>query len=156
MVSNEQDVKVEPTQPPDPTIRVGPGANGVPGKPPTGYLPLPASEKSATIGKIASSLLGGEWGALTPFSISGKRYMARVEPHFHPIPPPGTPPGELKKFPKPWGWHKGVTVYKAASAKAEEKPTASETEYSPDKPVSGRVQLLQRIDNFLTQFGDKG
>jgi hypothetical protein len=75
--------------------------------------------------------------------------MARVEPHFHAIPPPGTPSEELKKFPKPWGWHKGVTVYKAA-------PGVKNEEYTPDKPTSGRTQILQRIDNFLGQFGEKG
>ncbi len=72
---------------------------------------MPEKEKTTTIGMIAVSLLGGQMGALTPFSIGDRRYIARVEPHYHPYPPPGA---DTSKYPKPWGWHKGVTVYKAA------------------------------------------
>lgn len=49
----------------------------------------------------ASSLLGGDFGTETPFELDGKKYVARVEHHYH---PPGYVGG-------PTGWHKGVTVY---------------------------------------------
>jgi hypothetical protein len=143
-----EDVVVEPTQPPDPSVKVGPGPTGVPGTPPKGYVALSPGERNAAIGKVAASLLGGTWGALTPFRVGNKHYMARVEPHHHPAPPAGASPEEQKKYPKPWGWHKGVTVYKASS-----EPVASTEEYTPDKPQSGRMQFLQRIDQFLNSLG---
>ncbi len=147
MVADE--VIVEKTQPPDPSVKVGPGPNGIPGSPPKGYVALSPGENSRAIGKVAASLLGGEWGALTPFRIGEKRYMARVEPHYHPPPPQGADPS---KYPKPWGWHKGVTVYKAvATTKVEDV----ETETKEDKPATGRSLLLQRIDNFLSGFTEK-
>jgi hypothetical protein len=49
----------------------------------------------------AQSLLGGDYGTETPFELDGKRYVARVEHHYH---PPGYVGG-------PNGWHKGVSVY---------------------------------------------
>jgi len=81
--------------------RVGPGPNGVPGVPPEGYRTLrsgPAPEAA----KMARSLLGGEYGTMTPFDMKGRSYMARVEPHY----------GPTKDNPRPH-WHKGVTLYEA-------------------------------------------
>lgn len=139
-----EEVVVEQTQPPDAGVKIGPGPTGVPGTPPKGYVPLPSGERSAAIGKVAASLLGGTWGALTPFRVGEKHYMARVEPHHHPAPPDGASPEEQKKYPKPWGWHKGVTVYKAAGAVAEQ--------YAPDAPLPGRIQILDRL---LEKLGKK-
>lgn len=81
---------------------IGPGPKGVPGRPPEGYHALKGKIPTGVV-KTAQSLLGGEYGTMTPFEINGKRYMARVEPHYH---PPGYKGG-------PNGWHKGVTVYEA-------------------------------------------
>lgn len=53
----------------------------------------------------ARSLLGGDFGTETPFELDGKKYIARVEHHYH---PPGYVGG-------PTGWHKGVTVYEQKS-----------------------------------------
>jgi hypothetical protein len=73
----------------------------VPTAPPEGYIILPEKEKTVTIALVARQLLGGTWGTITPFNIGNKRYMARVEPHYHPL------TGAL-----PHGWHKGVTIFK--------------------------------------------
>ncbi|MHC9542298.1 MAG: peptidoglycan-binding protein [Vulcanimicrobiota bacterium] len=53
----------------------------------------------------ARSLLGGDFGTETPFDLEGKKYIARVEHHYH---PPSYVGG-------PTGWHKGVTVYEQKS-----------------------------------------
>jgi hypothetical protein len=82
--------------------KIGPGPNGVPGRAPDGYQPL-RGHISPEVAAEAKSLLHGDWGTETPFEANGKRYMARVEPHYH---PPGFKGG-------PNGWHKGVTVYDA-------------------------------------------
>ncbi|HEY9867847.1 MAG TPA: hypothetical protein V6D08_01460 [Candidatus Obscuribacterales bacterium] len=86
------------------TRRIGPGPNGVPGRPPEGYQAI-RGRISPGVVAMARSLLSGEYGTETPFEMDGKRYMARVEPHYG---PPGRKNG-------PVGWHKGVTVYEAAT-----------------------------------------
>jgi hypothetical protein len=48
----------------------------------------------------AKSLLHHDYGTEIPFELDGKRYLARLERHYH-------PPGHAG----PNGWHKGVTVY---------------------------------------------
>ena len=131
---------------------IGPGR--LPNGPPNGYIPLTVGENNATIGQVARSLLGGEFGTTTPFRITtsdGKsiRYMARVEPHYHPPPPPNTPQDQLYKYPKPWNWHKGVTIYKADPSKATLE------DYIPESSDDAREKLLQRIDEFYRQFGIK-
>jgi hypothetical protein len=79
---------------------------------PAGYVILPDKEKTVTISKVAYSLLGGKFGTMTPFQIEGHCFLARVEPHYHPYPPASLSEKELSKWPKPWGYHKGVTIYK--------------------------------------------
>jgi hypothetical protein len=116
------------------------------GGPLPGYIALPENEKTHEIGQIATSLLKGEFGKTTPFTSNGKQYIGRVEPHFHPYPPPGA---DLGKYPKPWGWHKGVTVYKAKDAIPT--PPPSDVSSAPSKS-RGRLSLLQRIDSILDQF----
>lgn len=86
------------------TRRIGPGPNGVPGRPPEGYQAIRGMISPGVVA-TARSLLSGEYGTETPFEMDGKRYMARVEPHYG---PPGRKNGPL-------GWHKGVTVYEAAT-----------------------------------------
>lgn len=73
----------------------------LPTTPPEGYIMLPEKEKTVTIALVARQLLGGAWGTVTPFQISDRKYMARIEPHYH---SPNSVP--------PFGWHKGVTIYK--------------------------------------------
>jgi hypothetical protein len=82
--------------------KIGPGPDGVPTSAPEGYRNF-RGHVSPEVVKEANSLLGGAFGTETPFEINGKKYMARVEPHYH---PPGFKGG-------PNGWHKGVTVYEA-------------------------------------------
>jgi hypothetical protein len=79
---------------------------------PQGYSILSNQETNITIHKIAVSLLGRKLWTITLFSIGDKKYLARVEPHYHPFPPAGTTLEEQSKYPKPWGWHKGITVYR--------------------------------------------
>jgi hypothetical protein len=118
--------------------------NSIPGHPPAGYRPLLPGENNQEIGAVASIILrSSTLGDQTPFILNGKKYMARTEPHFHPPPPKGTDPSEFHKFPKPWGWHKGVTVFKAK----EEQPQASSEGFNPPEPSSSqaRLKLLQRV-----------
>jgi hypothetical protein len=67
---------------------------------PPGYQPVKGQVPQGVAAK-AKSLLGGDFGTETPFELDGKKYVARVEHHYH---PPGYVGG-------PTGWHKGVTVY---------------------------------------------
>jgi len=91
-----------------------PSASG----PPAGYQPLASKEITPEISQVARQLLGGAMGTQTPFSIDDQQFMARVEPHYHQPPPEGSSPEEQARYPKPWGWHHGVTVYKSQGAVA--------------------------------------
>jgi hypothetical protein len=114
--------------------------------PPAGYQTLANGETTPEISQVAKELLGGAMGTQTPFSIDGKQYMARVEQHYHPYPPANATLEEQSHYQKPWGPHKGVTVYKAKGA------TSPTENYQPDRPASGRLQLLQRLDALLKEF----
>lgn len=149
MAIGKDTVNVEETMPPK-DKSIGPGHPAT--SPPEGYVNLPESEKTQAVGQVAKSLLGGDFGAMTPFTVTSsdgktKRYMARVDAHYHPPPPQGTPPEEMSKYPKPWGWHKGVTVYKADPSKATIE------DYVPEAPENPRMKFLQRIDQFYEQLG---
>ena len=144
MVICKEIVTVEESVPPkDASIGIGRPAKG----PPQGFVVLPENEKTPAVGQVAKSLLGGEFGTTTPFTIDGHQFMARVEPHYHQPPPAGTPPEEQRKYPKPWGWHKGVTVYKSA------KPTVED--YMPEPAENPRIKFLQRIDQLYQELGVK-
>ena len=69
---------------------------------PAGYKPMRGAVPPAVVAR-AKSLLSQPMGSEHPFEINGKRYLARLEHHYH---PPGYQGG-------PNGWHKGVTVYEA-------------------------------------------
>lgn len=113
--------------------------NSIPGHPPAGYQPLGKGESSRDIGSAARQILNSsELGDQTPFKIGDRLYMGRTEPHYHPHPPPGADPS---KYPKPWGWHKGVTVFKASEGTTV--PTGAATSGGP----KGRMKLLQRVEN---------
>jgi|SRR5579885_978113 hypothetical protein len=149
-MSFAKDTKVYDSILPGPDNKIGPGPNGIPGKPPEGFKPI-SGAAPAGVSAVASSLLGGSFGTMTPFQIGDTKYMARVEPHYH---PPGYKGG-------PNGWHKGVTVYVAENSNVDfpspnsnAKPGSVDPEYEPSKPDSGRLQLLKRIDRFLGQISD--
>jgi len=132
------DIKILPSIGKDPVIK-DLSAKSIPGYPPTGYRALKAGENNTDVGIAANKILHtSSLGDQTPFTIDGKEYMGRTEPHFHPYPPPGTKPSEYGKYPKPWGWHKGVTVFK----KAESVPKVS----GPSNTQS-RMALLQKIQD---------
>jgi hypothetical protein len=148
MVAGSNEIEIGPTQPPDPNFKIGPGPSGIPGRPPTGYAHMQPGEVNPTIGRIARDLLNGDWGALTPFRIGNKKYMARVEPHYHEPPPAGA---DASKYPKPWGWHKGVTIYKQDLSTKKVDDIAEEPNETEEATPSngGRMKLLERIDKFL-------
>jgi hypothetical protein len=50
---------------------------------------------------VQSRLRMLDYGAEESFDMDGKHYVGRLERHYH------TPGGELK----PWGWHKGTSLY---------------------------------------------
>jgi hypothetical protein len=79
---------------------------------PAGSIFLPTNEITPTISQIAKKLLVNDFGTVIPFQIDGKQYLARVEHHYHPPPPPNSPPEVIKRYPRPWGDHKGITIYK--------------------------------------------
>ena len=41
------------------------------------------------------------FGTEIPFEVDGKRYVGRIEKHFHPVGGPA----------KPWGWHHGCSLF---------------------------------------------
>lgn len=93
--------RADASQSTDHTIKAGP--DGVPHRPPDGYHAIKGHIPTEVVVK-ARSLLSGDYGTMTPFEVDGRKFMARVEPHYH---PEGYKNG-------PTGWHKGVTVYEAA------------------------------------------
>lgn len=111
--SNET-VIIEPNLPEiDKSISAGHPATS----PPKGYIALLPTENNEVIGKVACSFLDGDFGTMTPFRIEEKgkptkQFMARVDAHYHEPPPPNASKEEMRKYQKPWGWHKGVSVYK--------------------------------------------
>ncbi len=124
-------VQILPSIGKDPAIK-DLSQNSIPGRPPAGYRALSKGEGKG-VGVVANKILNSsELGDQTPFTIDGESYMGRTEPHFHPPPPKGTDPSDFGKYPKPWGWHKGVTVFKASAGTTSSK---------------GRMKLLQRIQD---------
>lgn len=84
-----------------PGKKIGPGASGLPDRPPEGYRTLRTGPSPEAVSK-AWTFIGNEYGTETPFEQGERSYMARVEPHF----------GPTKNNPRPH-WHKGVTLYEA-------------------------------------------
>lgn len=133
-------IQIKPSIGKDPAIK-DLSQNSIPGHAPSGYRPLRSGEKSGEVGKAAVSILNSsELGDQTPFEIDGQSYMGRTEPHYHPPPPPGEDPA---KYPKPWGWHKGVTVFIADGG------TSPSLNYMPTQPSNSqaRMKLLQRLQD---------
>jgi len=69
--------------------------------------PLRPGETTPAIEQRAKAILDANReasiGTELPFEIDGRRYLARIEEHYH---EPGGPR-------RPWGRHRGVTVYRA-------------------------------------------
>lgn len=78
------------------------GTTGVPQR-----RPVRGAEMSTEIAKRAREILDANsdaaYGTEVPFEIDGQSYIGRIEEHYH---EPGGPK-------KPWGRHRGVTVYHA-------------------------------------------
>ncbi len=85
----------------DEARRLSPPSGQTSGAPP-GYHTMTGRIPPAVVAK-ARTLLRHDYGTEIPFEIDGKRYLARLEHHYH-------PPGYIGG---PNGWHKGVTVYEA-------------------------------------------
>lgn len=121
-------------------------SSSIPGHPPEGFVPLKAGESNAAIGAAARNILNSsQLGDQITFKIGDQLYVGRSEPHFHPAPPAGADPA---KYPKPWGWHRGVTVFKS-KGDAVKPSTVDATESVNTK---GRAPLMERIDGFLSQL----
>lgn len=65
---------------------------------PPGYEPL-KGKVEPDVTTMAKRLLAGAMGTVTEFSIAGRHYLSRIEPH------PPAPERGLND------WHKGVTIY---------------------------------------------
>jgi hypothetical protein len=78
------------------------GSSGMKSGAPPGYHTIKGAVPPGVTAK-AQSLLNQPMGSEHSFEIDGKRYLARLEHHYH---PPGYVGG-------PNGWHKGVSVYEA-------------------------------------------
>jgi hypothetical protein len=69
--------------------------------------PLRPEETTSAIEQRAKEILDANqdaaMGTEVPFEIDGRAYVARIEEHYH---EPGGPH-------RPWGHHRGVTVYRA-------------------------------------------
>ena len=69
--------------------------------------PVTGAEMTTEIARRARAILdendGAAFGTEVPFEIDGQSYIGRIEEHYH---EPGGPK-------KPWGRHRGVTVYHA-------------------------------------------
>jgi hypothetical protein len=69
--------------------------------------PVAGAEMTPEIAQRARAILdensGAPFGTEVPFEIDGQSYIGRIEEHYH---EPGGPK-------KPWGRHRGVTVYHA-------------------------------------------
>jgi len=142
----ESSIQIMPSIGKDPAIRDLTQAS-IPGHPPEGYAPLSTGESNAAIGQAARQILeNSTLGDQVPFTIEGKRYMGRSEPHFHPIPPAGA---DKSKYPKPWGWHRGVTVFKAVEGGSTPEGASVNTPPAGSSNSKGRMSMLQRIDDFL-------
>ena len=96
-------VVLEPSDPPEPF----PMDETVPAEfrtfppPPAGYTRMADSDVPAVVMPLLRPLLAGSIGTTTKLPAPGRDIVAQIEPHYH-------PPGGATK---PWGWHKGVTLY---------------------------------------------
>lgn len=98
------------TKPSDPPVPFEPGeepsADNIPAEfrnfptPPAGYTRLTGSVPASVQSQLRP-LLSGSIGTVTKLPAEGRDIIAIIEPHFH------EPGGPIK----PWGWHKGVSLF---------------------------------------------
>ncbi len=107
-------VVTEPSEPPVPFPPASAEVDNIPAEfrnpppPPAGYSRMKDSEVPAAIMPRLPPLLSGALGTVTKLPTNGRDIAAVIEPHFHPT---GGPV-------KPWGWHKGVSLYERKGAQA--------------------------------------
>lgn len=104
-----QQPKLEPTSAPAASVKAPAKSN----KPYAGTVGVPqrrhvrGDEMTTEIAKRAREILDSNsdsaYGTEVPFEVDGQTYIGRIEEHYH---EPGGPK-------KPWGRHRGVTVYHA-------------------------------------------
>lgn len=70
-------------------------------KPPDGYRRAKASEVGPEAIRQAKASLSRPWGSWVPFEEGGRQKGILLEWHYH------EPGGSVK----PWGWHKGASVF---------------------------------------------
>lgn len=75
---------------------------------PEGYSQMKGPDVPADLLPKLRPLLAAEMGTMTKLSYPGRDILAIIQPHYH---EPGGPT-------KPWGWHKGVTLYERKGAMA--------------------------------------
>lgn len=140
------EIVIGPVRPPDPAMKVGPGPAGLPGKWPAGCVNLASEDYHPQLRNIAAKFLKEQYGALVPFRINEKYYMARVEPHYR---KPTTNPTlltERKSLSIPEGWHKGVSVFKVPNSNKIDKPT--ENSAKPLEPSEEKIlEVLKEKSN---------
>jgi len=73
-----------------------------------GYFRMKASDVPASLLPRLRPLLAAPLGTVTKLPTEGRDIASIIEPHFH---EPGGPV-------KPWGWHKGVSLYERKGANA--------------------------------------
>lgn len=112
-------VVLEPSAPPEPFPAGMPApsssADTIPAEfrnftppPLPGYSRMKSSEVPASVLSQLRPLLAAPLGTVTKLPTDGRDIAAVIEPHFH---EPGGPT-------KPWGWHKGVSLYERKGAMA--------------------------------------
>jgi hypothetical protein len=90
-------VNISPKQVLEPGIKAGP--EGVPKSPPAGYGPVKSVRPEFSLVAVQFLKSNPPYGMRQEFTVDGKDYIARVEPH---------PPAKERGLNI---WHKGVTVY---------------------------------------------
>lgn len=108
---DDEPIVNEPADPPQPNTPASfdPAAPQVPGMPvsfhltpaPDGYQQMKGSDVPAELLPKLRPLLAAPMGTVTKMPFAGRDIVGIIQPHYH---PPGGPT-------KPWGWHKGVTLY---------------------------------------------
>lgn len=111
------EIVTEPSAPPEP-FDPDPGAAGVntiPAEfknfqppPLPGYTRMTSASVPVAVMPKLRPLLAAPLGTVTKLPTDGRDIAAVIEPHFH---EPGGPV-------KPWGWHKGVSLYERKGAVA--------------------------------------
>lgn len=103
---DDEPIVNEPADPPEPKPTMPAGFHLTPA--PEGYSQMRGPDVPADLLPKLRPLLAAEMGTMTKLSYPGRDILAIIQPHYH---EPGGPT-------KPWGWHKGVTLYERKGAMA--------------------------------------